>query len=388
MNNRKIFYITKSYPPEANGGGGLVRSQTVELLRKSGFEVTVVVLTQNAGLWEGNKNVIPISISSSKNVLRTLISLEYLGVIPDFLYPWVGYGEKKLKNIIQSEDIILCASGGELGTIMLGSKLKKSTGAKFVINLHDPISHTKVLGNTLPGKFHVNRDDVTFKYLNSSDAIVTSSELYKNEILTKINNTEFYNWYFGYSGSPERSLTSYTESEKLVVVYAGNMNRYQKPERLIEFMRGSSYFNKIEFHFFGSGTGEFAINKYAEEYSNVFFHGQKSQEEVHNFYRYQAHIGFVSLFGDYFKPFVPSKMYDYIQYQLPVLGLLPDGDASAIIETLNIGISCVDEQSLVAALEEWICNPSLWQKHKSNIAEQQERWSMEYTSDSLIQALN
>ena len=48
-------------------------------------------------------------------------------------------------------------------------------------------------------------------------------------------------------------------------------------------------------------------------------------------------IGFVSLANDYLGACVPSKIYEYINLGLPIIGALPNGDGLDIINKNNYG---------------------------------------------------
>ena len=51
-------------------------------------------------------------------------------------------------------------------------------------------------------------------------------------------------------------------------------------------------------------------------------------------------VGFVSLAKDYYQACVPSKIYEYINLGLPMIGALPGGDSVNIINDNNYGIAC------------------------------------------------
>ncbi|MGF1910249.1 hypothetical protein L4C38_12450 [Vibrio kasasachensis] len=387
MIKRKIYFFTRSYTPEYCGGGAIVREQTVTLLREKGYDVTVVLFTTNPIMWREIENVIPIEVTH--NLLRPSLILEHLGLMSDYLSPWVENAVKYLVKQIKKDDILLATSGGELGCIELAAKIKRITGAKLLVNLHDPINHSKVLGIKIPTRFHVDRTKKAYKVLAEANAIITSSKLYANELKNKIpSNIIVDHWYFGFSGEPGSIKASNEISNGFNLVYAGNMNNMQKPQVLLESLIGKPIFDSINFHFFGSGINSEIIKSYGEIHPNVYFHGQKSQDYIHDFYANNAQAGFISLIGDYFKPFVPSKLYDYIRFGLPVVAYLPDGDACNLINMHGLGVVGSDLVDLEKNLTKMIEDQELYEKIRRDVTYNVSDWSIKHTSKALFDVID
>jgi|GEM_PF-791923 len=387
MTNKKVYFITRSYFPEYKGGGAIVREQTVNLLRSKGYSVVIILFTTNVSLWENVEDVIPIKVNL--NWIKYSLVLEHIGLITDYLSPWVGGVVGKLSKVINKDDIIFATSGGELGCIELATKIKAITGSKLLVNLHDPIDHTVVLGQKIPTRYHRDRTLISNRLLSESDGILTSSQLYSDELRRTLINQDIMiaNWYFGFFGTMDEVASLPSCSQGFNLVYAGNMNNIQKPQVLIESLIGTSAFSKINFHFFGSGVNASVISDYSDKYENVIYHGQKKQSEIHEFYIKHAHAGFIPLIGDYFKPFVPSKLYDYIKFGLPVIAFLPDGDASTIINDSRFGVSVDDLSSLELSIDNLILDEANYLSLKSNLLDRRHEWSIENTSRVLFDML-
>lgn len=388
MKNRKVYFFTRSYLPEYQGGGAIVREQTVSLLKSKGYSVVVVLFTTDTSIWKDNDNIIPIKVN--KKLIKYALVLEHLGLVTDYLSPWINKALTKLTKLIDRDDILFATSGGELGCIELAIKIKEKTGSKLLINLHDPIDHSIVLGERIPTRYHKDRTKKAYELLAKSNAILTSSQLYAEELKKNIDDkdTIIKNWYFGYSGSSEEEVKNTDFSDGFNLVYAGNMNNIQQPHILLEELVNSSVFTKINFHFFGSGVNSRIIEKYSDDYKNIFFHGQKSQSEIHSFYINNAHAGFIPLIGDYFKPFVPSKLYDYIKFGLPVLAFLPDGDASSIINKSKFGFSSNDISDIEGYIESCLLDEKRYSMLRKDILDCRYDWSIDSTSKVLFDTLD
>lgn len=51
--------------------------------------------------------------------------MESLGVFDDYLVPWVNRSYKELVSLIMPDDLIFTTSGGEMGCLLLGVRLKE-----------------------------------------------------------------------------------------------------------------------------------------------------------------------------------------------------------------------------------------------------------------------
>ena len=81
--------------------------------------------------------------------------------------------------------------------------------------------------------------------------------------------------------------------------------------------------------------------------------------------------------SDYFGACVPSKIYEYINLELPMIGVLPLGDGKDIINNRNYGVACDydDIEGLYNAIKmfnnkEYIANI------RKNILNDKEQWYM------------
>ena len=129
----KIWYISRTYLPEKTGGA-LIRIAQVDFFRSQGAEVVVVApdyLGQDATI-SGKE----IRLPYRKSRIRLNQVFERIGLYEDYLDRWVDDSLALLKDRVRKEDYVFATSGGELGCIKLGSKLKDLVGCKFVVNLH------------------------------------------------------------------------------------------------------------------------------------------------------------------------------------------------------------------------------------------------------------
>ena len=110
-----------------------MRKWTVGYLTSLGWDVQVIRPSYEKDVISRKKNVISIPFNQ-KYRQKWFSLLERVGWYEDYLDPWVKSTLPYLKKLINEEDILFCSSGGELGTIKLGSLIKQEIGCKLVVN--------------------------------------------------------------------------------------------------------------------------------------------------------------------------------------------------------------------------------------------------------------
>jgi glycosyltransferase involved in cell wall biosynthesis len=382
----RIYYLTRTYPGRKNGGGGTSRQGIINSLRKYGYDVWIV-----SPNYRGNK----VDINDTlKHVLLPHVGyhklctvLEYSGFWDDYLEGWAVHAVKYLENVIHKEDILFATSGGELGCIILGNLLKERIGCKFVINFHDPLNFTTAYDGLI--RFskrkipHVLRDKPEEQNLKIADAIIASSRSYQCVLVKKypyMRDKIFYN-YFGYT--EKISYIKYEEKiSPINIVYGGAMGLQQSPEILAEAAKG---LNDIKITYIGNWMSNQNLKQYRNE-RYVELMNPMSFEEYSNYLLKYADIGFVSLQGKAAKLCVPHKLYELINFSVPILAVI-EGDARKIIEKNEYGV--VSEYT-ISSLQESIIkitNKENYLKYKQNIINDRNKWSMENQIKGIVKIL-
>jgi len=375
IENKKLYYLTRSYYPYQKGGGPLMRTGAVKYLKELGWNVVVVMPNYSSKEFIIKEDIIQIPLNYN---LKLASYLERIGIYEDYFDKWVKSAFEFLKDKIQKEDILFATSGGELGTIKLGSLLKEKLDCKFVINFRDPIDYSLVNGLKLDNKFHISREKQEQKYLKNSDLIITSSKSNQISLQNKYPKLKIVNNYFGYIKNIDLSKYKIRSSNKLRIAYAGNMGNLQKPEILFEIYEKLNFSDDIELYFIGN----IQINKtllkiQKSNYKNITFIEFLPHNEFLTFMIENIDIGFVSLTNDYLGACVPSKIYEYINLALPMIGALPDGDGKNIINQNNYGIAYkYDEIELLAETIEKFLNRNYLDTIKQNILRDKNNWAM------------
>ena len=382
INHVRLFYITRSYAPYDAGGGALMRKWTVDYLTSLGWDVRVVrpEYGENAVLSEENVLSIPFN---SKYRQKWFSTLERIGWYEDYLDPWVTVAFPHLKTVIRKEDMILSTSGGELGTIKLGALIKDEIGCKLVVNFRDPLNYGYMQGLRRDKKPHVGRIGAQRKYLNAADLILTSSQKYcdiLNSGFPELKN-KLHNNYFGFGKLPCKRILRKRNANQYTIAYAGNLSGTQKPDFILDVIRNQNFQNlKVVF------IGDIAGRKFDLSGVNceVEFIKTLPHDQFQRFMQDKVDIGLVSLSKDYYGACVPSKLYEYLSLDLPILGFLPEGDAAEIVNQNGFGIATKwgDIETARNALRRITTEPKL-AEFIENVTANKECWSMKHRINEL-----
>lgn len=381
---RTVYFITRTFAEPENGKSCvLVRNAYVEFFKQN-FKV-IVVTPAYSGENIINENCIKMSYIGR----RIYPYMERIGLLEDYLDSWVDSTFEVMVTKVRCDDIIFATSGGELACIKLGSLLKKKIGCKFVINFRDPVDYSYVGNKKTCGFFHVSRENAILKYLSNADYVITSSDKFREILEEKYDflRNKIINQYIGYINKYEASIKRSEilrkrreNGEKIRLVFGGSMNTPQGAEIFISLLRKRS---DIEIVYIGNASKKI---KRAENKNGVIV----LEPMVHDAYlRYMienADVGLVSLAAEPFRACFPSKIFEYINLEIPILAALPDGDAKKVINGQGYGkaVAYGNTEELNGALEYIL-------EHYDDIAESIRRdkagWSMKNRMDEVISIL-
>lgn len=354
---RKILFITRSYPPSTTGGA-IMRKFMVDSLKEDHDVIVISIGKPNYNI-KGEIRII--------NILNERLGfiLQRLGLISDYLILWKLKSFKYLNYNSIKIDYIISTSGGELGTIQLGNLLGNSFKVPHLIHLRDPIIYSLVNNLRINSKFHVSREYWEKKEYLKADNIVTTSRVNLESIKLKFpevqNKLHFSP--IGYVNTIKIFNKEKYNEQTINIVYGGNSGALQKPEKFLKFFKR---FSNVKIYFFG----DFNLKVKSE---NVVVLDKLPKKEFERFLNERIHVGLVSLTSEYLGACIPAKLFEYIGLEIPIIGILPDGDAKEIIINNNFGIVVDDSTEL--ELNNFLCNKHLLEI-SNNISLHKDKFSM------------
>lgn len=372
----KIWFLTRSYYPYLKGGGPLIKRGMAEALQTYGWDIHVVVPNYGSLETQRDENITRIGFSA-KHIQKWASLLERMGIYEDYLDKWVDHALSELANQVQADDILLATSGGELGMIKLGALLKEKLGCKLVINFHDPLNYGYMNGLRRDKKFHIGREKLHKKYMDYGDLIVTSSQYYADVLRQKFPDlaSKIVNNYFGYIHQLDIGQFPRKHTQTLKIAYIGTMSSTQQPELLYQAWKQLQD-EEIEIYFIGDFKHYQPLQHIREK--GVHFIEFMPHDQFLLFMREHIDVGFVSLVNDYFGACVPSKIYEYINLGIPILGALPLGDGREMINTNGYGVAC-DYRDITCLTQHilQLKEPKYRMQIEEKILHDRESWAMQ-----------
>lgn len=378
MNRKRVYYLARSFLP--NVGGGLIRSRQVELLREAGCEVIVVTPDYQPRRYSC-RDERDIKISAG-NIRFGLIK-QYLGLSEDYLDGWSGKTFRELAGRVTRTDIVFASASGELACLKVASRLNELVGCRYIANLHDPLTDSTVDGIRFGSRFHASRDALEERYLRNAEFIVTSSASYEDVLRRKYPHWAGHltNCYFGYCSRRELPQAPVT-SGRLSVAYAGTFQTTQRPEILAKAAVGV---DGVELHFLGHHADYRPLDEFR---SSATFTNSTDHSTFLDYMARNVDVGFLSLAAEQYRVCVPSKLFEYLNLGLPVLGALPDGDAADIINRSGYGIAVhyLNLGGIRAALRE-LTRSATYEALRTSVLRDRASWDMRVRFADVIRLL-
>ena len=369
---QKIYFVTRSWGTKT--GCVLVREKQVSYLQKCGYKVIIVTPNYNSRYDFINNNFIKVKFTN--NFFFSI--LERFGIISDYLESWIKNTANILVKIVSPKDIIFATCGGELACIKIGHLVKKKIECKFIVNYHDPVTFTSLtnLKNQLFGSsFHVNRDKFEKEYIKNSDFIITSSHSNRNNILKKYKiKKNLTTLFFGYLKKVKK-IKLFKKKKFIKIVYAGSMTSVQNVEMLIEIYKYIKNKQLVMIELISNDI----IHIPTEYKKNIILKKMLTYNDLIDYISSNCDLGFVSLANNVFKNCIPSKIYEYINCGIPIVGILPNGEAKNFVTKNSFGICANLENYKIIAkkIDSIILNQDKINYMRNRIIKTRKLWSFD-----------
>jgi glycosyltransferase involved in cell wall biosynthesis len=271
--------------------------------------------------------------------------LYYLNLIPCPHLNWFLGVIKKRKKIFTKEGIIF-AVYPVLSDLLVGIAIKKMFNFPLIIDFRDDYLGVaqnnmnfigKVVAKKLERKFIKHADYITVTTEHLKKTLLKRYDLKEENILTVYNVVRNSNAIL----DKVKIRSEKHEKSTFSVVYAGTISKSQGCEVICK-----AYKKLISSH--PELVDKLKIEIYAPEnrYFKKVFKPEMIKGINYNGFiphsnllekLYKADIGFLSLTDSIYSYATPTKLFEFIDLEVPILACLPKGEAKDIIEKNNIG---------------------------------------------------
>lgn len=285
--------------------------------------------------------------------------------IPDARIGWNSYAYKKVVEIIKNEKIdLIITTGPPHSTHLIGLKLKKKFGVKWLADFRDP--WTEVYYNKLMYRTSsADKKDKSLErsVLESADHILTVGPGMQKLLASKlaINFSRKFSFiYNGYDDEKFQNLSSIKDESYFIICHLGVLSDNQPVSSLIEALRILSEKNqlpkdrKLKIRLVGKVSPNIIdeFKKYATIYELELIEYVSHSEAIQ--FMLNADLLLNSLAEtDQSALLISGKLMEYIAAKKPVLCLgNENGDASALLNSTGVG-KVVDRKN-VTAIEDFL----------------------------------
>lgn len=360
---KKVLIIANQFPPM--GGSGVQRSvKFVKHLRAFGYEP--VVFTREVGNMLLKDETLLKDVPEGVKIYRTKayelpelkglfrIPGKVLGkfVIPDTAYFWYKKSKKKVLEVIKNEVIdIVYTTSAPYSDHLLGLYIKKKMpDIKWVVDFRDEWTNNPY---TLDNPYNPIRTKIEknmeHNVVTTADMLITNTPVMRENFIRN-NNISGDNFVFipnGYDVEDfkDMDVSNKPENDRLTMVYTGALYGRRKPDNFFRALQelkdegkidgdkimveliGNYHKDKLQAQIDSFGlTKSFNIVGYVPH--NVCIEHQVSADV----------LVLIEGSGRGANAFYTGKIFEYMNTNIPVLAVLPEGCASDLVNESGIGI--------------------------------------------------
>jgi len=360
-----ILLITVTYPPEIRSIS-LMMQEVAEELTLRGHNVTIVTSQPkyNLSTEVKRKSFSEFSIENDVEVIRVNTFPHHkdnylIRGISELILPYQFLSKAK-KVINEKVDAVIVYSP-PLPLAMLGIKIKKIYGARYLLNIQDIFPQNAIDLGVMRSRVLVKFfERMERKAYEGADRITAHSEGNMRFLIDKKGVppekiSVVHNWIdfdsFKKTERTGRFRKRYGLENKFVFLFAGVMGPSQYLDLVIQAAREVRNITDICFLLVGDGTERKRLQQMVEGYGlkNVMFKPFVSKEE-YPFLVKDADVGLGCLSMKNKTPVFPGKILGYMAASIPTIAFLnKESDGHHIIREAGCGYSDVSDDYKKAA---------------------------------------
>ncbi|MGC9364718.1 MAG: glycosyltransferase family 4 protein [Fidelibacterota bacterium] len=359
---KRVLFVSYYFPPLATGG--VFRSLNfVKYLWEFGWIPTVLTVkypqswSRDDSLLDQIPKNIKVIRAKEFNLLFLHVLLSKIGlgklydlienkwIIPDKKMGWVPWafykGKRELKT--QKYDLIFSTSPTICAHI-IGSRLARRFQIPWVCEFRDLWTlqpHYPFISKNRGKK----ESDIEKNILTKADKIIVVTKTFRSDFLKSYPTLSPNKIDVIYNGFEKLSPIGYSGNKRLTIAYTGSMYGQYYPKMLYEALDElARKAPELNFHFLFIGNAEQHIISELKSYSSVTteFIPFRTKKDLPKILK-QAAALLVFQLGKYSS--VPSKVFEYLSYQKPILAIVPDDELREIVRMTGMGY-CADPNNI------------------------------------------
>lgn len=182
--------------------------------------------------------------------------------------------------------------------------------------------------------------------------------------------------------------TLYNLKNKFVIAYIGNHGPAQGLDKIVSVLPHLTNHPNIHFLFVGDGAARNELIKHANvsQLTNITFVPRQDKSNIANYWDL-CDVALISLSNNaVFAEVIPSKLFEAMAKNKPILYIGPEGEAQQIIIDEDIGICCLPQQQekIIHAIEKLHNDKALYNKFTANTLHSVKNYSREQQAEKFI----
>lgn len=392
---RRVYFIACAFPPFSRGNS-ITNACVAGNLSKT-LDVVVICMQREDGFflnYQEDKSLVA-NLPDDLRVKRIRASnwllaneLFYgIGLLPCYFINWAWAVLRKRNRLIDLPGVIF-AVYPVFSDLIVGWVLAKRYNCPLIVDFRDDFAGVMSVGRRrfLGAVYRW----LEFRLIDGAQAVTVTTEYLKDSLISRhgVDESKIVVVHNVVPQSAESHQNASKSGSAIRIAYAGAISRIQTPELLLKAYnllveQRSDLANEFEIDIYGPESWYFRKRLRRHIRGRARYLGFVDRGELLERLR-SVDIGFVSLSDNTFAYAIPTKLIEYIQLGIPVLGALPKGAARDLIEKNQIGFVCDpgDEAGMVACLKCASLKPSVLVGMRKNVESVRKEFCVDFQVDS------
>ena len=344
----KVYFLACAFPPFGRGNSitngcianGLADDFDVEVICMEREDGLFLTYQQDSSLVEQLTSKLTVKYVKGSAWFGVNELLYAVGLLPCYFANWAWSVWRQRRNLFREEGMIL-AVYPVFSNLVLGYLLGRVYGFPLVVDFRDDFSGVMSKGwRRVLGPWYRRMEAAI---LRQSGAVTVTTEALKDDLRSRhgipVEKVSVVSNIVPEVGAADDDRP---QQRTLTVIYAGALSRIQRPEILLQAygtltkrLPETSQLLRVEIY--GPDNSYFSRKVRPHMVEGAVFGGFLPWQEV-NARLAGADIGFLSLADSTYGYATPTKLFEYVELGLPVVGSLPQGAAREMIEENEIGL--------------------------------------------------